>query len=784
MLAQISFFGVLAARERIAKGEGGIIWHTQGSGKSLTMVWLSRIIKESNPNARILIITDREELDDQIENKVFGADASGDSIYRTTSGTDLITKINEYTPVTMCSLIHKFGRRVGNESDEKLTDKAYEKYVQELLASLPSDFHPKGDFYVFVDECHRTQSGMLHKAMEAILPNAIFIGFTGTPLLSKQKKSVAGQKSSIEIFGSYIHTYKYNEATADGVVLDLRYEARDIPQWLSSHSRIDDWFEMKTRGLTDLAKAQLKQRWGTLESIFSSEARLGKIVSDIVFDMERYPRLQSGHGNALLVASSIYEACKYYELFQRTPLAGKCAIITSYSASKSETKLDDTGESETESQFKQETYVKMLGGKTPEKFEEEVKDLFIKQPAKMKLLIVVDKLLTGFDAPPATYLYIDKSMQNHGLFQAICRVNRLDGDEKDYGYIIDYKDLFKELEKAVSDYTREAFGEFDHVDVEGLLRNRRAESKKTFEDTLDSLRVICEPVAAPRETLQFMHYFCSSIAGDVVVIKENEPKRLALYRLTAALLRAYADIAGDMAELGYSEQEAEKYRKEVLFYKTKRDEIKLASCDYIDLKKFEPDMRHLLDSYIAAGESEKLSAFDDMSLIDIIVARGEAFIESLPEGIRGSHDAVAETVESNVRKKIVEKQLTNPKYYEQMSELLEELIKMRKENAAEYAAYLKKIVELTRRVMQPETAKKYPESIKGSAAKRAFYDNITQDEGFIAQLHETITHVKPADWLGNRQKEMVIRGNIRQLVSTDEEEKMIFDIVKAQGEYH
>ena len=635
------FYGVQAARARIARGEGGIIWHTQGSGKSLTMVWLSRVIKESNPSARILIITDREELDDQIENKVFGKDAAGDSIYRTKSGADLIGKINAYAPVTMCSLIHKFGKRVENESDERRADRDYKKYIAELKASLPSDFLPKGDFYVFVDECHRTQSGMLHAAMKAILPDAIFIGFTGTPLLRQQKEST---KSSIQIFGGYIHTYKYNEATADGVVLDLRYEARDIPQWLSSPTRIDEWFEMKTRGLTDLAKAQLKQRWGTLKGIFSSEARLGKIVSDIIFDMERYPRLQSGQGNALLVAGTIYEACKYYELFQRTLLAGKSAIITSFTASRSETKLEDTGESETESIFKNETYQNMLNGKTPEQFEKEVKKLFIEQPARMKLLIVVDKLLTGFDAPPATYLYIDKSMQNHGLFQAICRVNRLDGDEKEYGYIIDYKDLFKELEQAVADYTTEALSEFDREDVEGLLRNGRDEAKKHFEDTLESLRDLCEPVATPKGTLHFMHYFCSPVADDVEIIKENEPKRLALYRLTAALLRAYADIAGEMSELGYTEQQAEKSKQEVVFYKTKRDEIKLASGDYIDLKKYEPDMRHLLDTYIAAGESEKLSAFDDLSLIEIIVAKGEAFVKDLPEGIRGNKDAVAETV--------------------------------------------------------------------------------------------------------------------------------------------
>jgi type I restriction enzyme R subunit len=772
------YFGVLAARQRIIAKEGGIIWHTQGSGKSLTMVWLSRWIKENNPEARVLIITDREELDDQIENKVFGADGVGDEIYRTKSSADLIEKLDATTPRVMCSLVHKFGKNKGNE------DKAYDSYIEQLKASLPPDFKAKGEFYIFVDECHRTQSGKLHKAMTTILPDAVFIGFTGTPLLSRKEMARRGIKSSIEIFGTYIHTYKYTEAVADKVVLDLRYEARDIPQEVVSQDKIDLWFETKTRGLTELSKAQLKKRWGTLKEVYSSEARLSKIVSDIIFDMEIKDRLNNDRGNAMLIAASIYEACKYYKLFTDNGFT-KCAIVTSYSADVSEIKGEATGESrDTENRFKYAVYKKMLNGKEVEIFEKEAKERFIKEPGQMKLLIVVDKLLTGFDAPSATYLYIDKSMRDHGLFQAICRVNRLDGDDKEYGYIVDYMDLFKSLEKAVADYTSGAFDSFDAEDVTGLLKNRVTEAKKHLEELLESLRALCEPVAMPRTTLEFIKYFCFENDGDLDELEANEPKRLTLYRFTAALLRAFADVVGNLEDLDYTKEQIEAIKTEVVYFERVKDEIKLASGDYIDLKKYEADMRHLIDNYISAGESEKLSAFDDMTLIELIVERGVDFVNEIPEGIRKNKEAAAEVIENNVRRKIIERSVTNPRYYEKMSELLVKIIEERKNHKAEYVEYLQKIVELTRRVEKPEDYAGYPENIKKSAALRAFYDNVSKDEELMLAVHEKIMAVKPDKWRGDKAKERVIQRGIYELTHDEAEVDAIFDIVKEQGEYY
>ena len=457
------YFGVKASQGYVQKHEGGIIWHTQGSGKSLTMVWLAKWILENMTDARVVVLTDRTELDEQIEGVYKGVD---EDIYRAKSGADLVERLNTKTKRLISTLVHKFGR-AGATLDAGTDD-----YVAELRNSLPSDFEAKGDVFVFVDECHRSHTGKLHEAMQQILPKATFIGFTGTPLLKVDKNSIG-------VWGPYIHTYKYDEAVKDKVVLDLRYEARRVDQNIVSQDKIDEWFLERTSGLTDVARAELKRRWGTMQSLLSSTSRLEKVVFDILDDFYKKDRLSSGRGNAMLVASSIYEACRYYEIFIQQGFT-KCAVVTSYEPGALQTEDREYG-----------IYQKMLanykrahgeitqkpGETESDAFEREVKKIFIAQPGQMQLLIVVDKLLTGFDAPPATYLYIDKNMQDHALFQAICRVNRLDGEDKEYGYIVDYRDLFKKLEVTVSDYTSNAFEGFDKDDVLGLLKDRFDEGR-------------------------------------------------------------------------------------------------------------------------------------------------------------------------------------------------------------------------------------------------------------------------------------------------------------------
>jgi type I restriction enzyme, R subunit len=791
------YFGVRAAQERVRKREGGIVWHTQGSGKSLTMVWLAKWIREHVKNSRVLIITDRTELDEQIEKVFNGVD---EDIYRTKSGTDLVNVLNANQEWLICSLIQKVGASEEGDVDA---------FIRDIRSHLPQGFHAKGDIFVFVDECHRSQSGKLHDAMKALLPGTMLIGFTGTPLLKNDKRR------SIETFGPYIHTYKYDEAVKDGVVLDLRYEARDIDQSITSQEKVDQWFELKTRGLTDVARAQLKQRWGTMQKVLSAKDRLAKIVNDILVDMETRDRLQSGHGNALLVSGSIYSACRLFEMFQQTDLKGKCAIVTSYRPSTSDIKGEESGEGLTEKLRQYEIYRKMLADHfnepeekamhKVEQFEKEVKKRFINEPGQMKLLIVVDKLLTGFDAPPATYLYIDKHMQDHGLFQAICRVNRLDGEDKEYGYIVDYKDLFRSLEGAIKDYTGEAFAGYHKEDVEGLLKDRLQQGRERLEEAREAVKAICEPVEPPRDTQSYLRYFCARESGNATELKDNEPKRVTLYKLVAAYLRAYANLANEMSDAGYSEVEGEQIKSEVDHYEKVRQEVKLASGDYVDLKMFEPSMRHLLDTYIRAEESEPLSQFNDLTLVQLIVERGEAALDLLPENLRSDSEATAETIENNLRRVIIDEMAANPKYYEKMSQLLDALIKQRKQEAMNYKAYLARVVELSKRVSQPESQSSYPTSINNGAL-RALYDNLEDADEAVMEVREPQPHygsgpvpddrtaralaldrairaVKKADWRGNKFKEKEVRNAIVSELGESDAVDKIFEIVKNQREY-
>ena len=771
------YYAIKRAQHRLTqKRRGGIVWHAQGSGKSLTMVWLSKWILANNPNARVLIVTDREELDEQIEKNYKGVD---EVIVRTRSGRDLVERLNQYDDRLMCSLVHKFGRRTGDVSEED-----YDKYIEELKASLPRDFSAKGDMVVFVDECHRTQSGKLHRAMEAILPKAVFIGFTGTPLLKKDKKT------SLEVFGGYIHTYKFNDGVRDGVILDLRYEARDIPQDITSQDRIDAWFDIKTRGLAPRAKAKLKARWGNMQKVFSSRSRLEKIANDIIFDFETKPRLMDGNGNAMLVAGSVYSACKFYEIFQSKGFK-KCAIISSYTPNAGELRTDTVSEDEnTETFEKYSIYLNMIGV-TPgddekkiaakvEAFETEAKRKFIEEPANMKLLIVVDKLLTGFDAPPCTYLYIDKAMHDHGLFQAICRVNRLDGETKDFGYIVDYKQLFGDLTDAVNKYTSGAFEAFDEEDVEGLLKDRTEETKKFFLDTLEELDELCEGVEPPMEELNYIHYFCGESGMDEETDEAYARLREKLYKLVSRLTRAYAEMKPRFEDAGYSADEQQKFEERVTHYLSLRDTIGRASGDFLDMKIYEPGMRYLIDNYIVAEDAQKIGSFEDFTLLDFIIAQKDKLTN---EQKKSEQESAAETIENNIRKKVVERLVINPAYYAKMSEVLEKLIEDRRKGVIAYQELIAKYLELASHVTKPEENSRYPESVRSSAAARALYDNCGENEELALKLHHAVLQSKQDGFRNHPVKENKIKRALYQILNDENEVERVYKIVVEQEEY-
>ena len=796
------YFGVKAAQTQVGRLQGGIIWHTQGSGKSIVMVLLAKWILENRPRARVLVVTDRDELDKQIE-RVFSE--SGETIHRTSSGRDLMAQLGAAKPRLLCSLVHKFGRKdVDN----------FDAFIEELK-SRPSPV--VGELFIFVDECHRTQSGKLHRTMKALLPGAVFIGFTGTPLLKVDKAT------SHEVFGGYIHTYKFDEAVADEVVLDLVYEARDIEQMLGSQENVDAWFEAKTKALNAWQKAALREQWGTMQKVLSSRSRMERVVADIVADFGVKPRLSSERGNAMLVASSIYEACKYYELFAQKghSLRGKCAVVTSYNPQAQDVTLEETGaNTETEKQFLYNTYTALLKdvppqpGKTKtETYEDEVKRRFIKEPAQMRLLVVVDKLLTGFDAPPCTYLYIDKSMQDHGLFQAICRTNRLDGDDKTFGYIVDYKDLFKKLVNdkgtgALQVYTSELDDSAGGTDPEVLMQDRLKKGRERLDEALEAVAALCEPVEPPQGELEHIHYFCGNteIPED---LKEHEPQRAGLYKATAALVRAYANIADDFSQADYTEARVAQIKLDVNRYLKLREIIRQASGETIDLKAYEADMRHLIDTYIEAREPRKISQFGETGLLEVIVKSGMAeAIGGLPEGIKGDRRTVAETIANNVRSKILKEHLNDPAFYERMSALLREILADLKAKRLAYEDFLKRMAELVAQV-QAGAADDTPEPLRRSPALRAVFNQLereavqtsgmldgeTEQAAYMGQLRSkmldlamridtAVREARPDNWRGVKAKENVIRAALFPLLNNDQTAvERLFPVILAQREY-
>jgi type I restriction enzyme R subunit len=765
------YFAIQAAKPRIKTKESGIIWHSQGSGKSLTMIWLAKWIREHHDDARVVIITDRDELDKQIE---AGFKDVNEKIERARTGEELINKLNNANPWLICTLIHKFGNKSTNDRLEVANKKAtvsVEQYLKELQEKLPKGFKAKGNIYVFVDECHRTQGGMLHEGMKTIMgDNVMLVGFTGTPLLKTDKKN------SLETFGTYIHTYKFDEAVQDKVVLDLRYEARDVPQYLGNKNKIDDWFENKTNALSNVAKALLKDRWAKMEKLFSSKERMQRIVADICQDMDTKRPLQCGYGNAMLVAESIYQACRYWELFQDTDLKGHCAVVTSYEANASDIKDEATGAGDTEEKVKYEITKRMMGDKTPDQFEPWAKKEFIDHPASMKLLIVVDKLLTGFDAPSATYLYIDKTMRDHNLFQAICRVNRVDSEEKDFGYIVDYQDLFGNIRTAIEDYTSEAFDGYDKEDVNNLLTNRLSEGCKGLDEALQAVVTLCE-VVEPQTREGFYAYFVYNEAtapeDQNAECEANAEKREKLYKLVSTLVRRYIDIANDMTRAGYGKAEAEEIKRKVDDYNKLKDEIKLKSGDALDLKFYDPAMRQLIDNYVRAEDSEEIFKLEDISFLELIEIEGEEALNKLPNQIKNNQRAVAETLVANMRKMIINERPNNPAYYDKISELLNQLIQQQKDGKLDYKLLISKLVEKVKEVRGTKK-KNYPTKID-SQGKQALYDNLDKNEELALSVHEAVVTYAPYGWrdtTSNSKKMKSVRKAVEKVLPEKSEEEL------------
>jgi type I restriction enzyme R subunit len=776
------FFGVKAAQERIARREGGVIWHTQGSGKSIVMVLVAKWLLEHDSDARILVITDRDELDKQIEGVMKNAGVIGaeSSSPRITSRAEFVEKLGSSTSRLLCALIHKFD-----------------------AADLRGEPPPvTGRFYVFVDECHRTQGGDMNKQMRRWLEGAIFIGFTGTPLLRKDKLMTR------DIFGTYIHTYKFHEGVADGVILDLKYEARDVPQRLTSQAAVDQWFEHKTKDLNNFQKAVLRKRWATMEELMSAGERKQRIIADIIEDFSLKPRLNNDRGTAILVSASIYDACHYYRLLQNTGFGPYCGIITSYEPNHNAISREPANSDE---RYKFDTYTQhvLKKGQSTKQYEDEAKRRFIEEPANMKLLIVVSKLLTGFDAPSCTYVYLDNELRDHNLFQAICRTNRLDGDDKDYGHIVDFKELFGEVQEAIAVYSSD---ELDTDPGNGgdnnvHLKDWLAEGKRRLDEAREALRYLCEPVPLPREVEQYLHYFCGDVANPNA-LNETEALRVTFYKAVAVFVRAYAAIAQNLTEAGYPDADAAALRREVEFYGEIRSAIKKHSGEELDIKPYEADMRHLLNTYIQADPAADLRGLGEMSLTELIIETGihDAIARKLNEKGRLSRNAIAEGIINNVRKTIIREQLTDPRFYEQMSKLLDDLIKQNRSDAAAYEEFLRKAEALVKRLAAKQPDEGVPAALHGKREATVIFNNLPRilatgrtsadrvaepraeygDERvrLALEIDRVMRERAPAGWKGDQAREAQVLNALFPLLNRDRDATLaLFELVKNQPGY-
>lgn len=780
---QHQYQGIKAAQVRIRQREGGVIWHTQGSGKSILMALLAKWLLEHDPQARVLVVTDRDELDKQIEgvmrnSRVIDPESPSPRITRRA---ELVQKLGATMPRLLCALIHKF-----DAAD---------------LKGEPPPIH--GRFYVFVDECHRTQGGNMNKQMKRWLTDSIFIGFTGTPLLRKDRQTTRN------VFGTYIHTYKFHEAVADKVVLDLKYEARDVPQRLTSRKAIDAWFENKTRGLNNFQKSILRKRWATMEELMSAKERKDRIVADIIEDFSLKPRLNNDRGTAILVAASIYDACHYYRLFQNTPFGRQVGVITSYEPNPTAISRESSGSDE---RYKYDTYKQYVlrDDRSTKQYEDEAKRRFIEEPARMKLLIVVSKLLTGFDAPSCTYIYLDNELHDHNLFQAICRTNRLDGNDKDYGHIVDYKELFGDVQQAIAVYSS------DELDVDKgnggdnnvHLKNWLDEGRKQLDEAREAMRYLCEPVPQLRELEQFIHYFCGH-AGNPEALVETEALRIAFYKAVATYLRAFAAIAQDLAGAGYSDAETETLRRETEFYAEVRSAIKHYSGEELDIKPYEADMRHLINIYIQAEPAQALGELGELSLTELIIETGihDAIARKLNEKGRLSKNAIAETIINNVRKTIIRDRLTDPRFYEQMSKLLDDLIQQSREGTEAYEKFLRDAEALVKKLHEQQPDSDEPSVLRGNASALVIYRNLPDiisddtlsEENVVREpaadygdrlallalkIDRIMCEEAPASWRGDEAKERIVQNFLHPLTGRDRKATLrLFDLLKNQPGY-
>ena len=711
---------------------GGVIWHTQGSGKSLTMDMVSKYIlmELSAYNPRVIIVTDRKELDSQIT-ATFSHTRLNPA--RATSGRHLVQLINEGKADVITTIINKFN------TAEKNAVKIESK-----------------DIFVLIDESHRTNYGQLATKMRTVFPNACYIGFTGTPLMKKEKNTISK-------FGKLIHKYTIKDGVDDGAIVPLIYEGRFVDQKVDEEN-IDLWFEQRTKRLTDAQKDDLARKWSSIRRLSSTDARIKRIALDI------YVHYTEGYKNtgfkAMLATNYKRDAVRYLECFESFGDLNCAVVISSPDMREG---IDDIDES-TDNKVIQfwNKMMKQYGDEN--KYEEAIKNKFC--DGEIDILIVCSKLLTGFDAPVCQVLYIDKELKEHGLLQAIARTNRI-AEGKDYGLIVDYRGLIEKLDDAMEMYSGAGLENFDSGDLKGVivdvisavgsLREAYSNLESVFSGISNKTDTEEYEVALADEKIREKFYGCLSAFGRTLSVVLNSEK-------------AYSAVP---------REELEKYKHSFVFYSKIRRSVKIRYFDAVDNAEYEPLMQNLLDTHLSVAGLKQITA-----PVDIL---NKTELEHELEEL-GTARAKADAIVSRMTKSISEKYDENPAYYESFSKLIEDTLKSYREKIISDAEYLNKMRQIISDYSKGNSGISYPESIRNNVHAQSFYgvisaifsdlDDVDVSADFAAEMSIAITDIvskhSQVDWTNNKTIHDRIAQDIDDLFFEYEKErglKLSFDTI-------
>lgn len=647
--------------DRNGNRQSGVVWHTQGSGKSLTMVMLAKYILSelSDCNPKVIVVTDRVELDKQIHRTFNHTKLKA---IQAKTGSHLINLIEDDNADIVTTLVHKFD--TASRNGAKLESK---------------------NIFVLIDESHRTQYGELHIKMKRVFPNACYIGFTGTPLMKNEKNTMMK-------FGKLIHKYTITDGVEDKAILPLLYEGKMVDQSVNRKA-IDNQLSIITRHLNDKQKDEVMKKWSRFDRIASSDQRIKLIAFDINEHFRKNYKTLGSQFKAMLATNSRSEAIKYLRAFEDLGDLNVGVVMSPPDTREGHDEVDKESK-DIIIQFWNEM---MNEYENAEDYEESLKNEFTY--GELDIIIVVDKLLTGFDAPRATVLYIDKLMKEHTLLQAIARVNRL-YEGKDYGFIIDYRGLFDKLDEAMNMYSGECLDGFESQDIKGAMKDV-ANIIGDLRQHYTNLKGIFSNISNENDQEEYE------------VFLSDDKKRDDFYEILSKFSRSLS-IALQSEEIYnvLGSDELNKYKKELKFYQKLRISVKLRYSDTVDHKEYELKMQNLMDNYIAAEEIIRIT-----NPVDIHDKNGcDEELSRL-----NSKRAKADAIRTKLVRSISTKWDENPAYYKKFSERIEEIIEEYKNKRISESEYFEKMQDIRNQYTENQDDTYYPDIIKDNSKAQAFY---------------------------------------------------------------